>query len=154
MDAHVAPSPAPRAARSWHITPVGDADLDEFTRLQCKAFIGTGNPLHDTLFPPASDPSEADFARGTARHRAALAAEPNNAVFVKVVDEGTGAMAGGAKWCFSPPRGEYQSSWKFSVNTQVYSVNSIMATLNNNKRTNDHMTPNIWDNVETLRGQW
>jgi hypothetical protein len=100
MDAHVAPSPAPRAASSWHITPVGDADLDEFTRLQYKAFIGTGNPLHDTLFPPASNPSEADFARGTARHRAALAAEPNNAVFIKVVDEGTGAMAGGAKWCF------------------------------------------------------
>lgn len=68
--------------------------------MQYKAFIGTGNPLHDTLFPPASNPTEADFAKGTARHRAALAAEPNNVVFIKVVDDETGAMAGGAKWCF------------------------------------------------------
>jgi hypothetical protein len=68
--------------------------------MQYKAFVGTGNPLHDTLFPPASNPTEADFAKGTARHRAALAAEPNNVVFIKVVDDETGAMAGGAKWCF------------------------------------------------------
>ena len=75
-------------------------DLDEFTRMQYKAFVGTGNPLHDTLFPPTSNPTPADFAKGTARHRAALAAEPDNVVYIKVVDEMTGEMAGAAKWCF------------------------------------------------------
>jgi hypothetical protein len=100
MDAHVAPTPTPQAACSWYTVPLSSADLDEFTRMQYKAFVGTGNPLHDTLFPPASDPTPADFAKGTARHRAALAAEPDNVVFIKVVDQATGEMAGGAKWCF------------------------------------------------------
>jgi hypothetical protein len=68
--------------------------------MQYKAFVGTGNPLHDTLFPPASNPTPADFAKGTARHRAALAVEPDNVVFIKVVDQATSEMAGGAKWCF------------------------------------------------------
>jgi hypothetical protein len=100
MDAHVVPTPAPTAASPWQILPISEADLEEFTRTQYKAFVGTGNPLHDTLFPPASNPAPADIAKGTARHRAALAAEPDNAVFIKVVDDQTGEMAGGAKWCF------------------------------------------------------
>ena len=100
MDAHVAPEPVTEAASSWQIIPVSEVDLGEFTRMQYKAFVGTGNPLHDTLFPPGSNPLPADFAKGTARHRAALAAEPNNVVYIKVVDDETGEMAGGAKWCF------------------------------------------------------
>lgn len=100
MDANVVSTPALEAANPWHITPVAEADLEAFTRMQYKAFIGTGNPLHDTLFPPASNPSPTDFAKGAARHRAALAAEPKNVVFIKVVDDKTGEMAGGAKWCF------------------------------------------------------
>ena len=68
--------------------------------MQYAAFIGTGNALHDILFPPASSPTPASFAKATARHRAALAAEPGNVVFVQVIDDSTGEMAGGAKWCF------------------------------------------------------
>jgi hypothetical protein len=100
MDAHVAPTPVPKTASSWQITSLSEADLEDFTRMQYKAFVGTGDPLHDTLFPPASNPTPADFAKGTARHRAALAAEPENVVFIKIVDNETGEMAGGAKWCF------------------------------------------------------
>jgi hypothetical protein len=101
MDAYVTSTPAPPAtSNQWQITPVSNAELEAFTRVQYKAFVGTGNPLHDTLFPPASNPTAADFAKGAARHRAALAAEPNNAVFIKVVDDKTGEIAGGAKWYF------------------------------------------------------
>ena len=100
MSAHIAPKAVAEAAIPWKVTPISEADLEEFTRMQYKAFMGTGNPLHDTLFPPASDPTPADFAKGTARHHAALAAEPKNVVYIKVVDEKTGEMAGGAKWYF------------------------------------------------------
>ena len=100
MSLHVAPRSVPEGSGAWQTTPVLEADLEAFTRMQYKAFVGTGNPLHDTLFPPASDPTPADFAKGASRHRAALAAEPNNVVFIQVVDEKTGEMAGGAKWCF------------------------------------------------------
>ena len=68
--------------------------------MQYAAFMGTGNALHDILFPPASSPTPSSFAKATARHRAALAAEPDNVVFVQVIDDSTGEMAGGAKWCF------------------------------------------------------
>jgi hypothetical protein len=100
MDAKVISTPTLEAANPWHTTPVTEADLETFTRIQYKAFVGTGNPLHDTLFPPASNPSPTDFAKGAARHRAALVAEPENVVFIKVVDDKTGEMAGGAKWYF------------------------------------------------------
>ncbi len=101
MAAQVEPTPVPEAVKTpWHITPVDKADLEEFSRMQYKAFIDTGNPLHDTLFPPATNLTEADVVKATARHRAALAAEPDNVVFIKVVDDKTGQMAGGAKWCF------------------------------------------------------
>jgi hypothetical protein len=100
MDAKVISTPTLEAANPWHTTPVTEADLEAFTRMQYKAFVGTGNPLHDTLFPPASNPSPTDFAKGAARHRAALVAEPENVIFIKVVDDKTGEMAGGAKWYF------------------------------------------------------
>lgn len=99
MDAHVAPQ-ARKVTRPWKIVPLSEADIEEFTRMQYKAFVGTGNPLHDALFPPASMPTEADITKGTARHLAACRAEPHNVVFIKAVDEETGAMAGAAKWCF------------------------------------------------------
>ena len=100
MDAHIAPTPVAEAATQWQTTPVTESDLEEFTRTQYKAFIGTGNPLHDTLFPPAANPTEKDVEKATARHRAALGAEPDNVVFIKVVDDKTREMAGGAKWYF------------------------------------------------------
>jgi len=96
MSLHVAPRSVPEGSGAWQTTPVLEADLEAFTRMQYKAFVGTGNPLHDTLFPPASDPTPADFAKGASRHRAALAAEPNNVVFIQVVDEKQ------AKWLEEP----------------------------------------------------
>ncbi|KAK5309665.1 hypothetical protein LTR70_010090 [Exophiala xenobiotica] len=86
---------------SYEIQIVKSGDLTAWTAAQFSSFVGTGNTLHDVLFPPASPPTPAQLDSAAARHKACLNDDPEHNVFIQIVTP-EGHIMGGAKWQFWP----------------------------------------------------
>ncbi|KAK4956151.1 hypothetical protein LTR66_013359, partial [Elasticomyces elasticus] len=87
---------------SWTVQRVPESELEPWTLVQYKAFVGAGNRFHAVIYPPFPDYTQDDMVGSVTRHRAALEAEPEYTHFVQIVDKATGEIAGGAKWFFYP----------------------------------------------------
>jgi GNAT superfamily N-acetyltransferase len=91
------------AKHQYEVQVIKDpVNLKPWTAAQFASFVGTGNVLHDVLFPPASPPTPAQLDLATARHTAAFEEGSERNVFVQIVDPANGAIMGGAKWQFWP----------------------------------------------------
>ena len=91
------------AAQPQEVQVINDpASLSAWTAAQFSSFVGTGNVLHDTLFPPASPPTPAQLDLAVDRHKAAFKEDSEHNVFIQIVDHSNGKIMGGAKWQFWP----------------------------------------------------
>ena len=88
-------------AHEYEVQIVDQEALTPWTAAQFASFIGTGNVLHDVLFPPASQPTPAELDTAAARHKASLKDDPQHNIFVQIVTA-DGDIMGGAKWQFWP----------------------------------------------------
>ena len=79
---------------SWTIAPLHLDDLDEFAQCQCLAFVG--NPLHDVVYPTPQ--AAIDTHRKAIETGSILQAE-NEIVYLKAVDDSSGKIVGGIKFC-------------------------------------------------------
>ena len=77
-------------------------DLNAWTAAQYASFMNTGNVHHDTLFPPATNPTPADISAATKRHLTDLSVHPDNIVFIQILDPTNNAIMGGAQWQLWP----------------------------------------------------
>lgn len=77
--------------------------LTAWTAAQYASFQGTGNVVHDVLFPPASPaPTAAQLAVSTQRHIETLNTDPEHNVYIQITDPSNGKIMGGAKWQLWP----------------------------------------------------
>ena len=75
-------------------------DLNAWTAAQYASFMNTGNVHHDTLFPPATNPTPADITASAKRHLDDLQTHPDNIIFIQILDPTNNAIMGGAQWQF------------------------------------------------------
>ncbi|KAK5069894.1 hypothetical protein LTR64_007924 [Lithohypha guttulata] len=74
--------------------------LLSWTAAQFSSFVGTGNVLHDVLFPPVTPPTPAQVEVAAERHKAVFRSIPENSIFIQIRDPSNGKIMGGANWEF------------------------------------------------------
>ena len=74
--------------------------LEAWTAAQYSSFVGTGNVLHDVLFPPASLPTPTQISVASERHKSVLRDDPEHNAFIQITDPSNGKIMGGANWQF------------------------------------------------------
>lgn len=82
---------------TWSIRPLHEIEINNFVHAQFLAFVN--NPLHDVVFP-TPEAATSSIRKGLAD---AQTQEPGNAiVYLQAVDETSGQLIGGIKYCLYP----------------------------------------------------
>lgn len=91
------------ASKNYEIEIIKDpAKLEAWTAAQYSSFVGTGNVIHDVLFPPAHPPTPAQVKLSAKRHKASFEKDSEHNIFIQITNPLNGEIMGGAKWQLWP----------------------------------------------------